>query len=51
LKKGKIGKIIFSKVLEMPLNKYLVFIEKTTNESQNTASTDDYAKKNYIMLR
>jgi len=30
LDKQKIGKIIFSKVLEMPLSKYLTYIDNTT---------------------
>jgi len=32
IRKQKIGKIIFSKVLEMPLVKYFSYIEKTTKE-------------------
>lgn len=45
MKKQKIGRIIFSKVLEMPLIKYLAFIEKTTNGSTKPFSTNGFAKK------
>jgi len=52
MKKQKIGKIIFSKVLEMPLIKYLAYIEKTPNRlTTKPFSAHESVKKNYFMLR
>lgn len=48
--KQKIGKIIFSKVLEMPLVKYLGYIEKTTNGLTEFLWTYKSAPK-YIFCR
>lgn len=45
MRKQKIAKIIFSKVLEMPLGKYLAYIEKTTNGFTKPFSTHEHIKK------
>lgn len=45
MRKQKIAKIIFSKVLEMPLAKYLAYIEKTTNGFAKSFSTPEHVKK------
>jgi len=45
IRKQKIGKIIFSKVLEMPLGKYLAYIEKTTIGFTRPFSTHEHVKK------
>jgi len=51
VRKEQIGKIIFSKVLEMPLAKYLTYIEKITKGSIKPFSTHKSVKKNYFMLK
>ncbi len=61
INKQKISKIIFSKVLEMPLSKYLTYIDNTTKGLikpsfiplviQPTALTYDSAKKKSFMLK
>lgn len=35
LEDAKIGKIIFAKVLEMPLTKYLIYVQEITDETGN----------------
>ena len=49
--KQKIGKIIFSKILEMPLMKYLKYINKTTNELEEPFLARQYGKKKYLMQK
>ncbi len=41
MKKRTVGKIILAKVLEMPLGKYLAFIEKITQERSNLAHREN----------
>jgi len=51
MKKQKISRIIFSKVLEMPLKKYLTYIDKATEgltEPFSTYGTNESAKKNVM---
>jgi hypothetical protein len=51
MKKQKISRIIFSKVLEMPLKKYLAYIDKTTEELTgpfSTYGTDQSTKKKFM---
>lgn len=45
MKKQKIGKIIFTKVLEMPLTKYLAYIGKTTTGLTEPLVTHKFVKK------
>ena len=45
MEKQKIGKIIFSKVLEMPLIKYLIFLKEIPNGLTKPFSTHEYVKK------
>jgi hypothetical protein len=59
--KQKIGKIIFSRVLEMPLSKYLTYIDNTTKRLikpsfiplviRPAALTYDSTKKKSFMLK
>jgi len=49
LQKNKIGKIILAKVLEMPLKRYLIYVQGTTDEKGNPFSTIETFKKNYFM--
>ena len=45
ISKQKIGKIIFSKVLQMPLTKYLTYIEKITKGLTEPFTNYDHQKK------
>jgi len=48
LQKNKIGKIILAKVLEMPLKRYLIYIQETINEKGNPLSTIETLKKTIL---
>lgn len=45
MNKQKIGKTIFSKVLEMPLRKYLIYIQKSTRGLIKSFSTHEFSHK------
>lgn len=47
ISKQKIGKIIFSKVLQMPLTKYLTYIEKITKGLTEPFPNYDHQKKTF----
>jgi len=51
MKKEKIAKIIFTKVLNMPLPKYLAYIEKTTNELTNPIVSEEFTKNKSFYSR
>jgi hypothetical protein len=51
MRKQKIGKIIFAKVLEMPLIKYLAYIEKTTNGLTISFSTHGFVEKKLLYAK
>ncbi len=48
MKKQKISKIIFSKVLEMPLMKYLSYIEKAERRFKKKPFNRPQLKKNIL---
>ena len=51
MEKHKLSKVIFSNVLEMPLKKYLAYIEKTINGLTPSFSTHAYSKKSNFYAR
>lgn len=52
MRKQKIGKIIFTKVLDMPLTKYLAYIEKTTTGLTEPLVTHEFVNsKNAVQKK
>ena len=44
MQKNKIGKIILARVLEMPLKRYLIYIQKTINERDSLSTIETFKK-------
>jgi len=51
MEKQKLSKVIFSKVLEMHLKKYLTYIEKTINGLSKPFSTHEYVEKKLFFAK
>jgi len=51
IKKQKIAKIIFAKILKLPLKGYLTFIERTTMAPAGSTSTGEYTDEGSLYAR